>query len=253
MIRREDLLTPKNVSDMQAHALRDYPNEACGIITPDGYLPMENLAEDKEVGGIFDQDIINQYREAGELIALFHSHTSTPKSGAVFGPSEGDMISQRCMAIPFLLTWTNGDICSEVVAWGDELERHPLIGRPFQHGITDCYELIRDYYFVEYGAELLQFPRDWEWWLNGKTLYEDGFPKANFRRISAEEAKKGDVVLFHVASDVPNHGGIIYRQGLLLHHASSKKAYDPSRLSKTTSLGPWLKFNPIWLRYNEND
>lgn len=260
---REELLTPRNVKDMQEHSLRDFPEEAIGVITPEGYLPLKNIAYDKLQSAQVDPEILRTLRDSGRLLAVFHSHCQTPESGAIFGPSEGDMISQRSMDVPFLLSWTDGQMCSHIAAWGDSLERLPLLGREFQHGITDCYELIRDYFFIEKEVDLPQFPRDWAWWDRGKNLYEDGFPQAQFKEISASESRRGDVVLFKMYDfrDLANrdkvhkfnHGGVLYRQGLLLHHVTSKNPYDPSRISGTTSIGSWMRFDHIWLRHNENN
>jgi len=262
-MNRHEILTPEVVSDMQQHALRDFPNEACGVLTVDGYMPLENIADDKLLAGDIDQNLVENLRDTGKLIGIFHSHCDYPGSRAVFGPSERDMVSQRSMDVPFFLAWTDGEMCSPVAAWGDTLEREPLIGRVFQHGITDCYELIRDYYFLEKGIDLPQFPRNWAWWDSDKNLYEDGFPEAKFRQITAQESRPGDVILFKMYDfrDLSNkdkvqkfnHGGVLYGPGLLLHHVTSKKPYDPARISATTSVGPWLRFDHIWLRYYEND
>lgn len=249
MIKREDFISPEDERLMQEHALEAFPNEAGGVLTTKGYVRLENIHHEPTEGVRFKPGVLAKYEDAGELLAVFHSHPSSDESPAIFGPSEGDMISQASWGVPFLLAWTDGEICSHVAMWGDELERLPLLGRPFQHGISDCYEMIRDFYFITYGINLRQFPRDWMWWRTGKNLYMDGFALAGFKRISAADVQTGDVVLFKIRSDVPNHGGIVMERGLLLHHATSKNAYDPARISNTTPIGRYLEFDPLWLRY----
>ena len=252
-MKREDLLTSQNVEAMQAHSLEAYPHEACGYINADNeYKPLENISDYPELEVRFDRKILGDLIIEDQVKAMFHSHPWSEEHPCEFAPSERDMISQINFAVPFILLFTNGEACSHAVAWGDQLERFPLTGRWFQHGITDCYELIRDQKFIEEDIVLPQFPRDWEWWDRDKDLYRDGFPKAKFYEISARESLPGDVVLFRVRSKVPNHGGVIRPNGLLLHHPSSKNAYDPTKLSKEEPLGRWLGMNPIWLRYSEN-
>lgn len=190
---------------------------------------------------------------AGDVVAMFHSHPSTETHPCEFAPSQRDMESQIKFALPWVLMWTNGEACSPAAAWGDQLDRLPLIGRTFHHGISDCYELIRDQKLVEEGIYLPQFPRNWEWWKTGLDLYTDGFPKAKFRRIDISEVRPNDVALFHVRSKVPNHGGIVRERGLLLHHPSSYSAFDPAKPSRVEPLARWMRTDPIWLRYSETD
>ena len=36
------------INDIKAHAIRDYPNESCGFIVDEEYIPFENKAENPE-------------------------------------------------------------------------------------------------------------------------------------------------------------------------------------------------------------
>jgi cell wall-associated NlpC family hydrolase len=117
-----------------------------------------------------------------------------------------------------------------------------LIGRKFVHGASDCYTLIRAYYWQIHGIMLPDFARDDNWWKEGENIYADQFAAAGFRQISADEVKEGDVFIGKVRSAVPNHGGILLSNGIGLHHLAD-------RLSRRESILPWRRFVTHWLRY----
>lgn len=132
---------------------------------------------------------------------------------------------------------------------GEQYLPFPIQAEGFRHGVTDCYGLIRDYYRQELGISLVEFPRDWEWWLQGGDLYRDGIVPAGFRRIEASEAKPGDMWVAQVRSPVPNHGGVLLENSLALHHPSGRDPVDPSQLSRREPIGRWLSHITLWLRH----
>ena len=247
MIKREEILTPEIVASVRLHALEAFPNEALGIVTKNGYRRLKNVSEHPTSTAMPDDGEWSEIAANKEAIALFHSHPN-----GLFAPSASDMKSQERLAIPFLLAATNGEAVTPVAIWGDQLEPLPLLERPFHHGITDCYEYIRDWHRIHRDRILPQFARDWSWWAKGRNLYEDGFPKARFHRIASAEALEGDVVLFKVRSDVYNHGGIVESSGIIGHHASSREAYDPTKLSNREPIARWMNHNPMFLRHEDD-
>lgn len=247
MIKREDILTEELVEILRQHAIDAYPQEAVGVLLPNGYRRLTNVSPEPHLKVALDPAEWDELATSGKIIALFHSHPN-----GLFAPTAEDMRFQERLAVPFLLCATNGEACTPIAIWGDQLETLPMVGRTFHHAITDCYELIRDWFRVEKNRLLPQFPRDWSWWAKGLDLYTDGFPKAHFHRVSSQECREGDVVLFAVRSKVPNHGGIIRPQGKLLHHVTSREAFDPTRLSGEEPIARWLNHNPIYLRHEDD-
>lgn len=73
-----------------AHAKRDHPDEACGVITgptgsdrPERFLPMRNAAESRPTLYEFDSaDLFRLYRDMEERaerpVVIYHSHTGSP-------------------------------------------------------------------------------------------------------------------------------------------------------------------------------
>src|SRR5690606_31664033 len=98
---------------------------------------------------------------------------------------------------------------------------------------------------LEKGIDLLQFPRDQEWWNDPEgpeLLSPDNFKKAGFVEIEYTDLEVGDVILAAIRSTKVNHCGIYIGRGLVLHHLYG-------RLSKREPLGPWTKFCRYYLRY----
>lgn len=231
---------------IKRHAMRDYPRESVGCITETwGYQELENISDDPE-NGFQIRPAAMAVAISGKLLAVIHSHPD----GQLF-PSKTDMESQIACDVPFGIVVATANDCSDPVFFGDGVPRPPLLGRGFVHGITDCYSLIRDYYFEEFRIVLPDYPRDWLWWDQGCDLYTDLYAKAGFRKLMAgEEPKPGDVFLAQVHSPVCNHAGIYVGNSQILHHVSPNgRAVDCSVLSRQEPAGRWFPYIRHWLRY----
>lgn len=204
----------------RAHALAQFPKEAAGIVTGGQFEPLENVSTDAENDVLLtDDDLV---RVAGADV-FFHSHPN-----GIGCPSEHDMIYQAQLGIPFVVMALPD---ADVFAFGDPLGAQPLLGRGFRHGVHDCYGLMRDWYRLR-GVDVPDFPREWGWWLKGKSHYLDQFETHGFKRIHPTEATvEGDVLLFNFNFRVPMHGALVMPGGLLLHHAAGIKPVDPTRMS----------------------
>ena len=76
------------VADMVAHARRDHPDEACGVIAgpagsdaPERFIPMLNAARSPTFYEFDSMDLLQLYREMDqrdeEPVVIYHSHTAT--------------------------------------------------------------------------------------------------------------------------------------------------------------------------------
>lgn len=243
-------MTPDQMIEFQRHAVEAFPNEAVGMLTVAGYVRLDNVAESPTTHARPDDRFFAAY-EAGEVLAFCHSHPGGPNC-----PSAADMRAQMQWDIPFWIVATNGEGCLEPFCWGTD-ERPALKKRPFRHGVTDCYSLIRDFYFLN-GIDIPEFPRNWDWWAAGENLYEENFRRAGFVEVPASQARDGDVLLFSVrwsratSVDVINHGGVFIQNGLLLHHVASREPWDPFALSGTQPLGRWASRLTKVVRYSQD-
>lgn len=263
------------------HAEIEAPRESVGIVIDDGaghheYVPLENVHPDPAKA--FSISAGDEARYLGQVRAVIHSHVLSPaeinpgEGPLVAGPSAGDMEQQAQMGLPWglvtVIDKSNPDAArwaahETVLWWGDQLPVEPLLGRPFVHGIWDCYSLIRDSYrrdefgFVRehYGVKAItlpDFPRDFGWWHNRddaenpvtpRDMYRENFAAAGFREIERDDLRAGDVILCQFQSDVVNHGGVYLGNGVWIHHLRG-------RLSTREPVSRWLReYGRYFLRY----
>lgn len=240
-----DFLTPEIEAAIKAHALAEYPREACGLIVAGVYRPCKNLAANSE--GEFEIAPADYLAAGDALQAVVHSHR--PALGAF--PSAADMRGQIASAVPWGIVMCDGEKAFDLFWWGDQLAPPALLGRTFRHGVTDCYSIIRDWFRLERGIILKDFPRDDSWWERGEDLYALGFDAAGFRCYgrgpTAQPARVGDVLLYSYhrqAKGRPHHGAIYTGNGLILHHNSG--------LSRLETAGRWLPYTTHWLRHESD-
>jgi cell wall-associated NlpC family hydrolase len=262
-----DAIFPAATAAARHHAEIEAPRESVGIVIDDGeYVPLDNVHPDPTQAFAIATADEDRYR--GQVKAVIHSHVLAPsefdpRDGPLLaGPSAADMAQQAQMSCPWGLVTVIDKLSHETVLWwGDSLPVAPLVGRPFFHGIFDCYSLIRDFYRGDefgtvaeaFGAPvaLPDFPRDFDWWtdrddagnpLVPKNLYLENFAAAGFRPIGRDELRAGDVFLAQVQAPVTNHGGIYLGDGSILHHLRR-------RLSRREPAAPWIEYITHFLRY----
>lgn len=223
-ISKNDLLTNEQVQHVKDQAIEQYPNEIIFLLTEqNGLYQVDNIADD--ITKEFLVSSADMQRALSEnLIAVIHSHPDFEPC-----PSAADMRSQIATDVNYGIVATDGVNATDVYFWGKDIEKNPLVGRGFIHGIQDCYSLIKDYYAQELNIELDEYPRDWEWWNKGDDLYSFNVDKQGFIRV--DEPQKGDMIFMQIRSNVPNHGAVYIGNDLIMHHITSSKAVDETRLS----------------------
>ena len=224
--------------------VKSFPDiETGGYISADRkFVPVRNTSTIPT-----EEYLPSQHEIPDDALAFVHSHQGGP-----FYPSETDMQQQIATGIPWGIAAFD-DNYSEVFWLGNDVPRAPLVGRGFRHGVTDCYSLIRDFYKEIHGIELPEYPRDWEWWQQKKSLYLDGFKAAGFREIPVDEILPGDVFLATIKADSPNHAGVFLGNGLILHHSAGRFGCDPSRLSTVEPANRLFHFLTKVLRHENNN
>jgi cell wall-associated NlpC family hydrolase len=232
--RRPDF-APEVIRAMQDHAVRAYPAESCGLVIAGAYVPCANLRAG-EADAFRIDEAFYAIHEA-EVEAVIHSHPNGPTC-----PTGPDMAGQIGTGKIWGIVPCQDGVAGRPLFWGDYRLEDPLLERPFIHGVTDCYGLIRSWYWQQRKLLLPEFPRGQDWWKDKADLYRDGYEKAGFIRIEEHQVRFGDVFLGQVRSPVPNHGGILLENGLVLHHLDH-------RLSAREPVEPYRKYITHWLRY----
>jgi proteasome lid subunit RPN8/RPN11 len=204
----------KTLAAIRAHAVAEYPRECCGLVVVrdrrEIYRPCRNMAAGTG-HFILDPEDYAAAEEAGRITALVHSHPDMPAA-----PSEADRVACEASALPWFIVAVAKDdggavVTGEVVGFAPEGYVAPLLGRPFAHGVLDCYSLVRDWYARERGIVLPDFHREDGWWEAGKSsdLYMDHYAEAGFRPlVNGEQIGPGDVVLMQIRSERANHAGV---------------------------------------------
>jgi proteasome lid subunit RPN8/RPN11 len=126
MTFEEAIVSPDVIAAIQAHAIAEFPREACGLITPDGFEQRPNIHPDPER---FFRCAADDELRAGRLLGVVHSHTNGNPA-----PSSQDIAQQIALDVPFGLLQTDGRDATTPFWWGDSLTPPPLVGRHYRWG-----------------------------------------------------------------------------------------------------------------------
>lgn len=232
-----------------AHAAEQAPREACGLLlwhgTPPGdagaalrWWPCRNVSRQPGEFEVCPEDWAAA-EDSGAPAAVVHSHVFAPPE-----PSMADRVMCERTGLPWLVV---SHPTGSAFGWAPGGWRAPLLGRPFVHGVLDCYSLIRDHFEQALGMVLPDYARRPHWWELGDDLYRCHFEDAGFVDVSGQAPQLHDVVLMQVASRVANHAGVLVEGGTLLHHCmgrlSSRDVYGGYWRRVTVGL---LRHRSLW-------
>lgn len=201
---------------VRAHAAECYPRECCGVVLVErgrsSYVPCRNVAVEGGQFEIHGEDLAAA-EERGSVVCVVHSHPDAAPT-----PSEADRVMCERSGLPWVIIgWPTG----AVATLRPSGYQAPLVGRPFMHGVLDCYAIIRDWYARELGIELPDYDRGDRWWLRGEDLYMRWYLEAGFARIDGPP-QRHDMILMQIAAPVVNHGAVYLGDGLILQHCAGR-------------------------------
>lgn len=222
-------------ADFLEYARTEYPREAAAFVVVKAgrfrLVKAANVATDPGADVVTTPADWQRAEDTGEVVAFLHSH---PDAGAA--PSIHDQTASAASGIDWHICGLPGG--RDGAAEWHHIPRSapaPLVGRRFYHGINDCWSLVRDWHKLERGAELPDFFRDRfdYWWRNGESRFLENYAAAGFRIVGTGSGalslvEVGDMMLFHIDSNIPNHCGVYVGDNHILHHLDGRlSSRDP--------------------------
>ncbi len=242
-------MTPNLVKTIQSFMTSQYPNEGCGFVVGDAFIPVNNISDTPTKDFLISDADYLRYSEI--CSAFIHSHPDWYNC-----PSKLDMEQQQASGIPWGIVSTNGSAASDIKIFGSKVPVPDLMKRTFCHGITDCCTLINDWGKLNNKWSWEEVPRDWEWWLGDADLYQENFARLGFKIVPQEEImargpKVGDIFLARIRSTKLNHAGVYIGDGLGLHHLTAQKPVDDTRYPCQDPVMRWIKYIHMWARHSD--
>lgn len=109
-------------------------------------------------------------------------------------PSEADKVACEASGLPWAIVSVIDGVAGEINVFEPSGYEAPLIGREFSHGVTDCVQLVNDYFQRKLGIKLKDWPREDNWWNKGGNLYLDHYAETGFVAVEGDP-QRHDVLL----------------------------------------------------------
>lgn len=113
---------------------------------------------------------------------------------------------------------------------GGMLRYDHLLGKPFDHGKNDCYQILRDVFKDNLNIKLRSYARPDDWWINDEMdldLYRRNYEAEGFQLVDLSHVRDLqilDVALISIPDPrnpkrtVVNHCAIYVGNGQVIHH-----------------------------------
>lgn len=232
----------ENLEDFQKHIIDCYPQEACGVVIKNRFMPIVNEHPEPANNFAFPIKISEELALKKQPYAVIHSHTMDNFTDDPRTPSEQDMKGQSASGMEWGVVHCDGQNVTPILYFGKPSSK-PLLDRKYISNVYDCFTLVRDFYFKEFDLDLGTHPRpaDWQSW--NPHYIEQNFKSLDFRELAPhEEETYGDVLVFNIASRQANHLGVFLHDDTFMHHLHNRK-------SCKDSASKWLRQLTKVLRY----
>jgi proteasome lid subunit RPN8/RPN11 len=215
------ILTEEQKELIREATLLVYPEEMCGVLLKDSFIPVKNIAEESDKAFRMHPLELAKICQNNTVIAIVHSHCRNARIPEVFDtrtPSLADMESQKVSNTPWLIVATEGQSVTTPLQI-PRIGNNNYIGRPFIWFIWDCYTLIQDYYQFELGINLPNHTpdRDFKDLRFFSNLFDKFLDDFMFDELPIQTVlQQGDILLVNNLGGVRNHL-VVYDGKALLH------------------------------------
>lgn len=211
-------LSPLQRQKITEAALSAYPNEMCGVLTPDDFIHIANCSENPDSSFRIDPAIYARW--LNQTTAIVHSHTRSIDERELFDlrtPSYKDYWGQKRSGKAWLIVGTEGENVTDPVQL-PRMASNDYAGRPFIWFVNDCYTIVQDYYHFELGIDLPGHPEGFDWRQSVLVgdLIEQFYRDYGFVDGDISALQNGDILILNSMRLVGNHLGI-YHDGDVIH------------------------------------
>ena len=245
-------MAAKKADDMmefiKIEGVKNYPKESCGLILKDKAgksitVSCKNISDAPRQNFVIDPEDYADAAERGEVIGVWHTHIEIPSRA-----SDADKVGCERTQMPWFIvsvrkaTQDRFEFEGPTVINPSGFEM-PYLERPYVPGVLDCYSLAQDYYRIEHGIILGNYPIRLPDGSPGYKQFVTQYEKEGFVRLINEELKSGDSIIMQIATEHPSHWGIYLGDGVFMHH-------QHGRLSRKDIYGGmWQKHTTHHLRH----
>ncbi len=219
-------------SSIKQHAIKDYPNECCGLLYLENnslkILNANNSAIDKINEFLINPKDYLKASRLGKIVGIYHSHCVQDNSF-----SELDkQISHRLNLKNIVYIYKQ----NKFEEYCPENYFSKYTDKKFKINESDCLSIIEEYYNEEFGLNIFHYERNENWDKNYKEFidsklscftnnknFDEFINKENFIKIDRiEDAKKHDLIIFKYLDNYPSHFGIYLGNDYILHQPRNR-------------------------------
>lgn len=201
------------VSQVKEHALKEAPQECCGVILVKKgkrkYYSCANVSKEPD-SFIIDPVQFTKFSLQGDIEFIVHSHTSGTE------PSEHDLQACNALKIPYLIYYLE----NETYSIHYHKDYNNLIGREYIFGKQDCFEAARDW-FLTHGV-IMPPRKNWvdNWEEHGYNYISDEVFDWPVEQV--KDLIYGDILTLTINGKIPNHIAIYLDNDIIYHHAINR-------------------------------
>jgi proteasome lid subunit RPN8/RPN11 len=224
------MLSNEIKQQIKAAAQKSFPEEMCGVLVLIGdvvnFYQCKNISSNPTKH--FELSCLDYVRcsALGKIVGLAHSQRS-PTASLL------DLVNYENHKLPsYIYSFDSNDIFEVTPG---HIKYNKYLGRAFEIGKKDCFNLITDFYKHELDIIISDYPRNDGWYEDNPNIIQDNYLKEGFIKKSLEDIINFDILEFH-----RYHFGIYLEGDLVLEHKRNKfstiEKFDNSMKRRITNV-----------------